>query len=432
MKICLFHPYDFNGKIGGTDIYVMRLCHELIEQKINVFIICPGTKREISLVNNVTVYRINMYGDNRISILEGGEVCDGYKDFKSIIDKESPNIVHFHGFGKTYLPYFKYLKDINTKTILTPHLSTLTCSVSGLIQFPDTFCDGIVEKYKCAKCILGKHKSNLFARTIYVGVNNAIARTTAYRSHSKFDVVSRVYRLQKMMDTISHQFDNIIVLNSWYKDLLIRNGFELKNIEIIKTSIAKNPSIIDFTSRPFRILFAGRQNVPKGLHVLLDALSNYDLDTKVQLLIAGPQDSNDLHLINQKMSNLNTDKIEVVQLGFVDNDSLLEISKSVHLNCVPSSDAEMCPLIVLESQSIGLPVLGSNHTGIKDLIEPGLNGFLFERNDSSDLLLQLKKLICNLELLKNVNSYLNELSNDDSDMLKKHIRLYNRLVSSHE
>ena len=51
------------------------------------------------------------------------------------------------------------------------------------------------------------------------------------------------------------------------------------------------------------------------------------------------------------------------------HEDLLNKISLTHLVCVPSIDAEMCPLIVLEAQSMGKTVLGSNHTGIADLIQ---------------------------------------------------------------
>jgi len=46
MKICLFHPYEYNGKIGGTDIYVAQLASYLLYNGHTVFIICPSKKNQ--------------------------------------------------------------------------------------------------------------------------------------------------------------------------------------------------------------------------------------------------------------------------------------------------------------------------------------------------------------------------------------------------
>jgi hypothetical protein len=94
MKICLFHPYEYNGKIGGTDIYVAQLSSYLIDNGHDVFIICPSKKKSENLVDNILVYGIEMYGNYNYWVLEGLIVKKGFKDFKQIIlNNDKSNVV---------------------------------------------------------------------------------------------------------------------------------------------------------------------------------------------------------------------------------------------------------------------------------------------------------------------------------------------------
>jgi glycosyltransferase involved in cell wall biosynthesis len=52
---------------------------------------------------------------------------------------------------------------------------------------------------------------------------------------------------------------------------------------------------------------------------------------------------------------------------------------------VPSECNENAPLVILEAFSAGIPVVGSNLGGIPELIENGINGFLFKPGDAEDL-----------------------------------------------
>jgi glycosyltransferase involved in cell wall biosynthesis len=52
-------------------------------------------------------------------------------------------------------------------------------------------------------------------------------------------------------------------------------------------------------------------------------------------------------------------------------------------------------MVVLEALSFGKPVLCSKYAGTKEMIEPGVNGFIFDPRDTAELAQYMEQFICN-------------------------------------
>ena len=61
-------------------------------------------------------------------------------------------------------------------------------------------------------------------------------------------------------------------------------------------------------------------------------------------------------------------------------------------------DAEGCPVVVLEAQVAGLPVVSTRHAGIPEVVQNGTTAFLAEEGDVKALAKGLERLLCNAEL----------------------------------
>jgi glycosyltransferase involved in cell wall biosynthesis len=215
-------------------------------------------------------------------------------------------------------------------------------------------------------------------------------------------------------------------LNNWFKEVLKKNGVAENKVITIKTNYNKRLFIFDSTIEEIQILFAGRQNTPKGLPLLLKAIKKAKFNKKVHLKICGPTIQAEENNLNVLINQLNQ-QIRVSRDNNVNHAEMTSIIQSSHLVILPSIDSEMCPLIILESQLNCIPVLGANHTGISDLIDDSKNGFLFERNSEKDLTFKLENLI-NSNQLFDLNKLLSENLKDEMSFLDKHLLTYNEML----
>jgi glycosyltransferase involved in cell wall biosynthesis len=131
-------------------------------------------------------------------------------------------------------------------------------------------------------------------------------------------------------------------------------------------------------SRVFKILFVGRLTFQKNLKVLLDAVKLIDFPFQLTIIGDGP----DAILLN---SGLETSTTISHSLPLKDLSSAYLNS---HVLCL-SSRWEGFPNVAVESLAHGTPVVGfSDCAGMKELILPGINGFLADGVNSPQSLQQ--------------------------------------------
>ena len=72
-------------------------------------------------------------------------------------------------------------------------------------------------------------------------------------------------------------------------------------------------------------------------------------------------------------------------MGEVENDKISSVYAGVDVLVVSSIWYENAPLVILEALAAHVPVVASRIGGIPELIKEGVNGLLFEPNNSEDL-----------------------------------------------
>lgn len=119
-------------------------------------------------------------------------------------------------------------------------------------------------------------------------------------------------------------------------------------------------------SHPMRICFVGRLDEQKNPFALLRAIKGLD----VELLIVGTGS-----LENRLRTEAKVDRLPVRFLGNVPHSQLPEVLNSSTLFVLPSH-YEGHPKTLLEAMACGVPVIGTNVTGIRELIAHGETGYL--------------------------------------------------------
>jgi glycosyltransferase involved in cell wall biosynthesis len=132
-------------------------------------------------------------------------------------------------------------------------------------------------------------------------------------------------------------------------------------------------------------LFVGRLSPVKGLHVLLAAMPKVLAQfPKIKLkVISGYLHGNALNEYREHVAKLNiAGNIEF--LGWQSKQDTEKAFREANFSIVPSL-VEAFGFVVIESFSVGTPVVGSNTTGIAEIIRDGQDGFLFEPGNADDL-----------------------------------------------
>ncbi|RLI99747.1 MAG: hypothetical protein DRP06_03010, partial [Candidatus Aenigmatarchaeota archaeon] len=170
------------------------------------------------------------------------------------------------------------------------------------------------------------------------------------------------------------------------------------------------------------VLFIGRMGFEKKIDVLLKSMKTLE-DEKIFLLLGGSGPYLKIYKKIAKKLKLKNVKF----LGYVKNELLYSLYLSSDIFVSPS-DSEVHPITFLEAMNAGLPIIGVNKFGAKEIVKSGINGFLAKPEDSEDLTIKIKKLAENEKLIKEFsknskeivkNYYINKTSNDLLKLYKK-------------
>lgn len=256
------------------------------------------------------------------------------------------------------------------------------------------------------------YRKKLVARTGYMWSLNFERETNGSRKSTFIKGLEKlVYKKANGIITSSRR--NFTYVEEKYRPvsshIIIPNYIETKIFKPLNRPKKKNS-----------ICFVGRLSQEKNLLNLLNALKM--LPCTINIIGSGPQ----LYELQKFSSKHN---INANFLGNIPNHQLPEILNEHEIFILPSLWENM-PKALLEAMACGLPVIGTNVEGIKEVIKHGENGILCETNSES-----MREAILNLmeneelkkKISKNARRTIEEHFSLDS-IMKKELELYLKLL----
>jgi glycosyltransferase involved in cell wall biosynthesis/GT2 family glycosyltransferase len=157
-------------------------------------------------------------------------------------------------------------------------------------------------------------------------------------------------------------------------DKHVRYGFDPAQLLVLPNSVA-DPGLQ--AASPSRGLYIGRLSEEKGALVLAQALHALP---KAAVAVGG---EGPLQAELEGKAQL---------LGWLDAKGMQRAFKAAGFLVCPSTTYENQPLVVLEAMARGLPVLASDSGALRELVQPGRNGFLVPAGDASALADGIRRL----------------------------------------
>ncbi len=283
--------------------------------------------------------------------------------------------------------------------------------------------------------ITGLHISKHFSIPIVGTYHTMIPEYAPYLLNGKFkNVLKKIsrYPSKKYTKFIYSKLSSTIAPSNEIKKYLETCG--LKNVVCIPNGINtdkfKNSKKINICKKyklPENnkiLLFVGRMGFEKKIEVLLKSMK-YLEEEKIFLLLIGSGPYLKKYKETAKKLKLKNVKF----LGYVEDKLLHSIYLSSDIFVSPS-DTETQGITFLEAMNAGLPIIGVNKFGAKEVVKTGINGLLAKPEDSKDLAVKIKKLVDNEKLIKRFsnnskkiakNYYINKTS-------KKLLELYKKII----
>jgi len=351
-------------------------------------------------------------------------------------------LVHFHAHTRAIsLKLVNKIKARNLPVVFTYHTPTITCQRGTMLRWGDKECDGLMEPVRCTECSLhGKGLNKTLAQSlarIPVGLSSTIGKLVG---KSKFGTALRTRELvSKRQSTVKKflgKMDHIIAVCQWVFDALVINGIPTEKITLCRQELTQDSlretdertiteEFVSDRSKAIKLVFLGRLDPTKGVDLLISALQLIP-EHPVTLDIYGvSQGDGGVTYESQLRSSVAQDyRIQFRQP--VPSGEIIKTLRQYDALVVPSRWMETGPLVVLEAFAAGIPVIGSNLGGIRELVTDGLNGFLVNPQNFSDLSGAIVKFQ-NAKFQK--NRFKNATIENKKPLAKKMDDIYKELVS---
>ncbi len=350
MKIAFFTD-TYVPTVDGIVRSIVGYKKELEKRGHEVFIFCPGTKKQKKENTDKNIYYFTSttfkpYPDYRLAIFPFFSAVKKAKEYK--ID-----LIHSHGVATTGLAAIQCSKKLKI-----PLLASFHTLVPEGVHY-----------------LVKNRKIQDFFKSV------AWKYLKWYYSH----------------------FNTIIVPSNYVKKILLDNG--LNNLTVNPTGIdntifgktnngKKIRSKYKIGTSPL-IIHVGRVALEKRLEVLIDAANNI-LNThpksKFMIIGKGPAREHYEQLVQSKGLSKN-----FIFTGYVDDSDLSNYYSAADVFVFPS-DFDTQGLVILESLSMGTPVVARTNSASSEFIEDGKTGYLF--SDHFDLPGKISSALKNKDELK--------------------------------
>jgi glycosyltransferase involved in cell wall biosynthesis len=228
----------------------------------------------------------------------------------------------------------------------------------------------ILDEKKSIKSILRK----IFLKWIYSHVDIVF-----YVGQSNFDYFKKYGLKKNQMIFAPHAIDN----------------YRFSSNEVIKNKAFEFRSSLNIKESDFVFLFAGKLEAKKNPELLLDAFISASFDKNIHLVFVGNGE-----LENKIKAKSNSQNIHFLQ--FQNQSEMPAIYEMANTFILPSSGpGESWGLAVNEAMANGKSIIVSDKCGCaSNLVEHGLNGFIFQSKNQNEL----KNCLVKIEEFKSINN----------------------------
>jgi len=376
MKIAVFTE-TYHPQVNGVVVFLSDIL-PVLSRKAEIILFAPGkNKLKIEKVNkNFRIYWVPaepfpFYEGYRMSKISKSEI-------EKILKKEKPDVIHLHAPVLMGLKALYLSKKMNLPVVATYHT-----------HFPDY----VPHLFK-----------GLLPEPLAEFAKSPVKKMISY-VFSHADITTAPTKELKL-ELERYGIHNV---------LHIPNGILFKKFgKSDKGEFRKKYRIPE--KKPL-VLYVGRVSFEKKLEVLIKAFEKVD----ATLVIVGSGPSMKEY---QKISGKN-----VVFTGYVTEQTLSSAYSSADI-FASASDSETFGLTFVEAMYFGVPVIGVNRLGAKEVISSGKNGFLVEPGDGKALAGKINLLLKKPALRKKLGAQ-GKKDSRKYDMEKisgKFLELYKKLA----
>jgi glycosyltransferase involved in cell wall biosynthesis len=438
MKVLQILNHFLPQQTAGTEVYSWALSKELCRKGIEVIVVIPNYGKSTNNEYEYDGLPVYQFAEPSIvdrGLIMGFRVAEGLKTFSAFLEKEKPDIVHFHelaGSNGIGISHVRVAKKLGYKIVMSFHLAGYSCK-TGTLKFKEKkSCDGVINRFTCSTCYLHKKGLGAVAPIISLAANliyecRIDPRTLNNPIATAFGTAYIIQDLDDQLHELINLSNQVVCLTHWFKDILLKNKVSEKKISYIPQGLPTpegNEVIKKNGNHKLRLLFLGRISQFKGLHLLIRALESIP-ESEIELSIFGQGDGTDYESNCREQTK---DKSNIHWMGNLSQKKVIAEMRKYDLLCLCSTFSEMSPLVIQEARAARLPIIASNVYGNMEQLENGAGGILFEMNNYHSLKKQLLKILANRNLLR---EFLNQIipPTNFHELGQKYIDIYEKILT---
>jgi glycosyltransferase involved in cell wall biosynthesis len=237
------------------------------------------------------------------------------------------------------------------------------------------------------------------------------------------------YRVSAYLERLCIQRSHgIVAISTYTKQLVEKNA---KKVWLYPNAIKTDFFELERIPPPVpRVLFVGSLCERKNPMVLVKALEPELNSGSTELILAGKGAHQDPYY--QKLREFTRRYPTIKEVGFLSLKELLSEFSQASVLVLPTLE-DNCPMVVLEAQAAGVPVIATNVGGIPDLISDGETGFLFQPNDIRKLRELIQAVISNQALSKKIADSARKLARNNYHpkiVASHHLEIYREVLDA--
>lgn len=363
MKILIASKFFYTR--GGAELVAINTRRMLMEQGHSVRVLAMSCPENIALEESESFPpQVSLFGSfgDKLKGVRRMLGMDGVREaVRRALDEFEPDVVHLHNVHSYLSPLVaSEAHERGIRVVWTLHDYKLICPAYSCRRPDGSICE------ECFKNPMGVLRHRCMKNSLPASFVGYLEARRWNRS-----------RIEKMVDAY-------IAPSAFMGQKMAQAGFDRSKIKVLCNFV--DPDKLDALRRtddaaslktapaPY-FTYIGRLSAEKGVETMLRAAERADVALKVAGI--GP-------LFDSLKSRYGA-RPGVDFLGHLDAPRVARLLKAAVASVLPSEWYENNPLGVIESLSVGTPVIGSRMGGIPELIQEGRDGFTYGAFDADAL-----------------------------------------------
>ena len=287
------------------------------------------------------------------------------RDIAQLVAEDPPDVVHVHNVWPLISPtLYGAVKDHGIPVVQTIHNFRFFC-INGLL---------LRNGRPCHLCQRGSAWHGLRYRCLH----GSLIYSAWYAA---------IQALHRHRRTFTNLVDRYIALNGFTRTLLIDAGFDPERVVVKPNAATVSERHVTDEPEPY-LLFVGRLSEEKGVMTLLRA-ARLVPEQPLRIIGDGP-------LAEAMRACIDAEGMQHVEMLGYQPPEVVERHLARATACVFTSECyENCPLAIVNSVSLGTPVIASNVGGVPEFIPEDETGWLFPPGDYEALAERMRRVAAN-------------------------------------